>query len=371
MSPRAFVALLVVTVIVAVAAAWITVARDTGTGVRGEGTLMFEGLAGRVNDVRRIVVTRADGPSTIESAEKDGELSWSLKELYGYPVPFEMVRGVAAGMAQLRAIEPKTARPALYGRIHVNDPRREKDAKGALVELYDSKGASMASLIVGLDKGGLFGVGDIYVRHPGEERAWLARGKVPVPEKRVGWLNQMIVEVDLPRVRETTLYVPGEEPLRVYKNNPDERDFLVEGMPEDHELKEIFAAEDIARSIQSLAFEDVRPGAEIGFDFSATPRARYVTFDGLVVETWMKESGGKKWIAVRARANDEPAPVDKVDKDKVAAEIARINAVTGGWAYTINEFETKNLSKTRADVIRPKGAGKPAPAKPDGGAAPE
>jgi hypothetical protein len=362
MSPKSFTKLLAITLVALLAAAWLTLARDSGTGVRGDGTLMFENLAERINDVARIKVTRADGVSTLESTVKDGKRQWSLKELYGYPVPIEIVRAVGAGAAQLRLIEAKTARPKLYSRLHVNDPKT-KGAKGALVELFDTQGTKMAELIVGLDKGSVIGISDVYVRRPNEDRAWLAHGKVPVPDKRIGWLNTMIAEVDLPRVRETTLYVPGQKPLRVFKRNEDERDFTLEGMAKDRELKELFGAEDISRAIQQLAFEDVKPAGAIGFDFTSNPRTRHITFDGLIVEVWAKEMDGKLWVAVKARPDPAPQDPKKVDGAKIATEVAKINAVTSGWAYTLNPFETKNLNKTMANMTQPKDAAPPAPQK--------
>ncbi|MFT5538527.1 MAG: hypothetical protein ACI82H_000039 [Alphaproteobacteria bacterium] len=362
MTPKSFAKLLVITLVAVLAAIGLTIVRDTGSGLRGNGTLMFEDLAQRVNDVAQIKVTRADGISTLDSKIKDGKRQWSLKELYGYPVPIEIVRAVAAGVAQLRLIESKTARPKLYGRLRVNDPKT-KGAKGALVELFDTKGAKMAELIVGLDKGNVIGISDVYVRRPNEERAWLAHGKVPVPDKRINWLNTMITEVDLPRVRETTLFVPGQKPLRVFKKNEDERDFTLEGMPKDRELKELFGAEDISRSIQQLAFEDVKLATAIGFDFSGTPRTRHTTFDGLIVEVWAKEMGGKLWVAVKARPDPTPKEPKKVDAAKIAKEVAKINTLTSGWAFVLNPFETKNLNKTMANMTQPKDAAPPAPKK--------
>ncbi|MGE0653754.1 MAG: hypothetical protein AB7P12_18710, partial [Alphaproteobacteria bacterium] len=346
MSVRSFAILFAVAMTAALIAAWITIARDTGSGLRGDGTVMFPGLAERVNDVRTIKAVRGGFTSTLEGKEIDGAVAWSLKERDGYPVPIEIVRAVAAGMAQLRQIEAKTARPRLYPRIHVDDPKAGKDSKAALVELFDAKGESMGSLIVGLDKAGILSVGDIYVRKPGEERAWLAHGKVPVPDKQVGWLNQTIVEVDLPRVRETTLFVPGEKPLRVFKKTSDDRDFTLEGMPKNRELKDLFGAEDISRAIQTLTFEEVDRASDLGFDLSSQPRARHVTFDGLIVEVWAKEVEGKLWVAVKARPDPEPADPAKVDTAKIEAEVKKINGVTDGWAYTLNDFETRNLKKT-------------------------
>lgn len=361
MSPKSFAGLLVVTIIAFAAAAWITMTRDVGAPARGEGVLAFPELAEQVNNVGRIVVVQAGRTSTLESSDKGGKTQWSLKELYGYPVPIEIVRAVAAGMAQLRLVEPKTQLPELYHRIHVVDPEK-KASKGALVTLYGAKDAKMASMIIGLDKGGVLSVGDVFVRRPDEARAWLAHGKVPVPDKRVGWLNQTIIEVDLPRVRESTLYVPGQPPLHIYKKHQGDQDFIVEGMPDGYELKELFAAEDIARSIQTLTFEDVKPMSAVGLTYEGQPRLRHVTWDGLIVEEWAKEADGKLWVALKARPDPSPQDPKKVDKDKIAKEVAKINGVAGGWAYVLSDFETKNLKKTMASMTQPK-AGPKAPAK--------
>lgn len=361
MSPKSFAGLFVVTVIAAVAAAWILLTHDVGAPARGRGALAFPELAEQVNNVRKIVVKRADGTSTIQSQKKNGELQWSIKELHGYPVPIEIVRAVAAGMAQLRLVEPKTRRADLYHRIHVENPDK-KGSKGALVTLFDGKGDKMASLIVGLDEGGVISVGNVFVRRPDEARSWLAHGKVPVPEKRIGWLNQTIIDVDLPRVRESTLYLPGHPPLHIYKKHQGDEDFIVEGMPKGYELKNLFGAEDIARSIQTLTLTDVKPMSAVGLSYDGQPRLRHVTFDGMIVEEWAKKVGGKLWIAVKARPDPDPKDPKKVDKAKIAKEVAKINGVTNGWAYTVSPFETKQFEKTLPGMIKPKATPK-APAK--------
>ncbi len=353
MTPRSFLTLALITLVFAAGAIWMELSRDTGTGVRGEGRVLFPGLVEKVNDVRRVKVTRGSGTSTLVATEKDGRVSWKIEELYGYPVPLASVRAVAAGLAQVAVIEAKTTRPAKYPKIHVEDPKG-KDSKSARVELFGKSGEKLADLIVGMEKPTLSGPGQLYVRAPGEERAWLARGKVTVPEKRENWVDRMIVEVDLPRVRETTLFLDGEKPLRIYKKAERDQDFIVERMPEGYELKELFGAEDISRSIQNLAFEEVKPNTEIGIDLEKTPHVRHITFDGLIIEGWSKRVGKKLWFTFRARANPAPLPGEKVDKDKIAKEVAKINRVNSGWAYTLNEFETKNMTKTLEGLIQPK-----------------
>jgi len=360
MNPISFLILLVTTAVFAIGAASLTISRDINTGVRGEGTLMFPDLVGKVNDVRRVKVTRGTGTSTLVAKEKGGKVTWSLTELFYYPVPLLSVRAVAAGMAQVARIEAKTTRPAKYSKIRVEDPK-DKISRSARVELFNKSGEKLADLIVGMEKPSLGGPGQLYVRRPGNNRAWLAQGKITVPEKLENWVDQMIVEIDLPRVRETTLFVTGEKPLRVYKKSEQDQDFLVEGMPDGHELKELFGAEDISRAIQNLAFEEVRPTKYIGLDVKKTPWVRHITFDGLIVEGWMKTIGKKHWVTFRARANSVRLKGEKADEAKIAKEASKINRINNGWAYTISKFETKNLFKTLASLIQPKLGAKSTP----------
>jgi hypothetical protein len=119
MNPRSFLTLLVITLGFAIGAGWVIVSKDTGTGVRGEGRVMFPGLVAKINDVRRVKVTRGTGTSTLIGTEKDGKLICNLKELYGYAGPLVSVRAVAAGLAQSAAIEATTTRPAKYKKIRV------------------------------------------------------------------------------------------------------------------------------------------------------------------------------------------------------------------------------------------------------------
>jgi hypothetical protein len=229
----------------------------------------------------------------------------------------------------------------------------------------------LADIIVGRTKNALGGQESLYVRRPDEDRAWLAKGKAEMPSNRIGWVNNEVLVVDLPRIEHATLNKPAKGPrVRVFKKTKDERDFTIEGMPADYEVKDIFGADDVARVVQQLSFEDVRPADKLKIDTAAQPWAEFVTFDGLKIELWLHEAEGKNWVALRAAsapiAPAPPPPAPSSDPaateaaataDKpldVAAQIKTINERVTPWVYAIPSYENGNLRKTLDDLIQKK-----------------
>jgi hypothetical protein len=389
MSLRAFLALALTTLVAVVAVVVVTLSQRGGPAAREPGTPILPGLADSAASVDRIVMTRAGEKTTVKRTEGSGDSAkWVVEEFYGYPSHAQMVHDIIEGLASLQTLEPKTRRPDLYGKLDVDDPTNP-EAKSTRLELFagDKK---IADLILGRIKSSIAGQESMYVRRPDEERAWLAKGKAEAPYNRIGWVNNQFLVVDLPRVKYATLNTPAKGPrVHVFKKNKDERDFTIEGMPPDYETKDIFAAEDVARVIQQLSFEDVRPADKMAIDTSAQPWAEFVTFDGLMIHLWLKEQDGKNWVAIRAlpapdappavTAPPAPAAEDKAEADKtaeskdgsaktdeaksedngekprdVAAEIKEINERVTPWVYAIPAYENGNLRKTLDDLIQKK-----------------
>ncbi len=343
MSLRGFLVLTLITAITVAAAVFVIGARDTALGGASR-ALMFPGLMDRLEEVATIKVTRAGGEATIERKER----AWVLKEASSYPADMEKVREVLIGLAQLETMEPKTKRADRYAKLEVEDATG-KDAKSARVTLTDAKGGTLADLIVGKTKFSLEGIDSLYVRRPGEERAWLARGRVEPAQGRLGWVNPSFLSIDRERIRKATLKRPGSPPLVVFKAKAGDEDFQLAGMPPGTEIKDEFGVSDIARVLQGLTFDDVRPAAEVPVDQGGEPYGVYETFDGLIFDLWLTEFDGKTWLAGRAKAGIDPAPTEKVKK-----EIEAINTRLGTWRYALAEYELKNLKKTMADLVTKK-----------------
>ena len=372
MSLRAFLALALATLIAVVAVFGVMLSQNTGPAAREPGTPILPELAANTANVSRIVMTRGGEKTTIRRTEGSGDTAkWVVEEFSDYPSHPLLIRDVIAGMASLQTMEPKTRRPDLYSKLDVDDPT-SATAKSTRIELFagDKK---LADLILGRTKSAITGQEAMYVRRPDEDRAWLAKGKAEAPYNRIGWVDNQVLTIDLPRVKFATLNTPAKPPrVHVFKKSQDERDFTIEGMPADYEVKDIFGAEDVARVIQQLSFEDVRPAGKVDLDTNSQPWAEFVTFDGLKINLWLKEQDGKNWVAIRALADPNAPPVspaatpepkegeqaadaDNAEKPlDVPAEIKTINEKVTPWVYAIPSYENGNLRKTLDDLIQKK-----------------
>ena len=342
MSLRGFLILSTITAIAVAAAVFVISARDTALSGASR-ALMFPGLMDKLEEVATIKVTGSGGEATIERKER----AWVVKEASSYPADMEKVREVLIGLAQLETLEPKTKRADRYAKLEVEDATG-KDAKSARVTLTDANGGTLADLIVGKAKFSLEGIDSLYVRRPGEERAWLALGRVEPATGRLGWVNPSFLSIDRERIRKATLKRPGS-PLVVFKSKAGDEDFKLADMPPGTELKDEFGVSDIARVLQGLNFDDVRPAAEVPVDQGGEPYGVYETFDGLIFDLWLTEFDGKTWLAGLAKAGTDPAPSEEVKK-----EIEEINTRLATWRYALSEYEIKNLRKTMADLVKKK-----------------
>jgi len=356
MNLRAFLGLALATLIAVVAVIVTFSVRDTGPATRAPGTLLLADLSKAADRAAKIVWTRTGDTTTIVKA---GPESWTVNELSDYPAFKMQVDEAIHGLARLQTFEPKTARPELYDKLDLGDPAT-KDAKSSRLQIYDGNDKHIADVIVGRVKSAMAGQESLYARLPGELGTWLVKGRVELPINRTGWVDTTVTQIDLPRVREAFLNTPAKGPrVRVFKTSRDERDYTIEGMPDDYETKDIFGAEDVARIVQQLNFEDVRKADQVKIDMSARPWAEFLTWDGLKIELWLADAEGRAWAAVKAGMLPDATGVQSEekpdgDKEALAKEVAAINERTAGWVYGVPSYELGHLRKTLDDLIQPK-----------------
>ncbi|HEY4135925.1 MAG TPA: hypothetical protein VGO34_12010 [Alphaproteobacteria bacterium] len=344
MNLRAFLGLALATLIAVVAVVILLVTGNSGPAARAPGTTLLPTLAKSTDSAAKIVWTHAGETTDIV---KDGD-TWTVAELAGYPAFPAQVNEAILGPSRFQTFEPKTQRPELYDKLDLNDPT-SADAKSSRLQILDGAGKTLADVIVGRVKNATAGQESLYARLPSEPRAWLVRGKVDLPTARLGWVDAQVLTIDLPRIRDAWLNKPAKGGrVHVFKTKADDRDYAIDGMPANYETKDVFGSEDVARVIQQLSFEDVRPAAKQPVATTGQPYAEFATFDGLKVDLWLADADGKTWAAIKA------SPQAGNADEAIAKEAAAINARNAAWVYSLPSYELGNLRKTLDDLIQPK-----------------
>lgn len=316
-----------------------------------EAHLLFPELKNHLDEVAGIRIESKTGKITIQYDKAKG---WEVAE-GGYPASAEQVRQTAVAMAELEAVEPKTSRPEWLSHIGLDGA----GAKGAATEitLLNGAGHTLAALLLGKsdETADITGRTGIYVRKPGDNQSWLARGYL-VPKVSVGdWLEKRVLNIARERIKETSVTPLQGEPYTVMRDKKEDTDFKIAELPEGRELSFPGSPDSIGAAIVGFTFDEVQPATN--YDFSNAARVNTTTFDGLTVAVKIIQESGAYWATVLA-AGTTPA---------AQSEAATINARTSGWAYKLPGFSGQTFTTALETLLKPVGG----EAKPPANSAPQ
>jgi hypothetical protein len=370
MSPKGFAVLAAATAVSLGLAAWAVAGRDVPVAASAQPEPMFAGLLQGLNDVHAVEVRGGGGePVTVRRAE-DGR-TWRVEERGGYPADPEKVRELALGLANLRLVEAKTASPERLPRLDLGDPSGP-DTKAREVRLLGKGGEPLAAAVVGKTKYGLYGGGraGVYVRRVGEDQAWLAAGSLVVPGGPLDMVAKEVVDIPADEVGRVTLGADGPSPLVASKPDRQAEAFTLAAAPPEGRTVDPAKLDRLAGTLAGLMMQEVRQLAQVPFPADA-PKARFETWDGLVVEARMAKTGegdkAEHWVTLAATpgeplappappagetpaeaATPTPAPSAAVPPAQRAAEL---NAKLDGWAFRLSEFAAARIGWTLDDLL--------------------
>lgn len=301
-----------------------------------QGRLMFPDLVAKLADAARVEITHKGSTLTFDRGGKDDPAGWGIATRGGYPAQAGKVHGLLASLTGLRLDEPRTADPALYPRLGVEDPAG-KGADSTLVRVLDAKGGVIAALIVGHARAAVSGNADtLYVRRPGEAQSWLADGKLAPTTDPGDWIDTTVVNILADKIT-GDMVTRGADTLQFARSGAR----MTLSAPADHPKLDDFKVDQVGDALANLTLQDVQrapaPGKPLG-------RAVLTTQDGLVVTVDVSKDGDKLWVSLSASGKDAAA----------------LNKKVKGWAYRIGSWKEQSLVPTLADLE----AAQPAPAKP-------
>jgi hypothetical protein len=347
-----------------------------------------------VNAVSKVIVNTSDGSFEVA---KTAEGNWVVPTKANFPARYDTVRRTILGMKGLNLVEAKTARKDWHEQLELGSP--EEKGKGVTLTLQDAGGTTLASIVTGkveTHPGGNT-QGTLYVRRPGDDQTWLARGDLRVEKSVTEWIETELFEVDRERVQRAQISPDGTDPYTLVRETPDKPDFTLEtAIPAGKEPSSSSALNGVGAAVVGVTFEDVRPANTL--DFNKASLASFTTFDGLVVAMKIiKGAEDKYWATVTASANPPPppepappapapatpAPVtppaegqpsqpDQAAQDQAAKEQAAriaaesaaavkkqadaINAKTNGWAFNLPKYKGDSLTTKLDSLLKDKTA---------------
>lgn len=348
MKPRTLV-VLVVLAIVAVGLGWQFGTRTEPSGRReiAAGSLVFPGLAAKLQQVAKIEITHQGQHLVL--TQVNGK--WGLADRGGFPVQQDKLRELLTGLTELRITEPRTSDPTQFARLGVEDPA-PATANSNLLRVLDGSGQVIAELVVGHRRVRTQGnvPETIYIRRPNENQAWLAEGRLPVDADPQLWFDRDITNIDQSKIASVVVN-RGDQVLEFVR----EGDKLVLKSPAEHPKLDDYRVEDVGRSLETLTLTDVKPAAQEPGEKLGT--AVITTTDGEKITVTVFKAGSDIWAQFAATGEGAA----KQAADALQARVA-------GWAYQVGAWKEKafvpTLDELKADEPPPKPPAAPAPEAP-------
>ncbi|CAH2604623.1 conserved protein of unknown function [Rhodovastum atsumiense] len=298
----------------------------TQTAPTQAGTLVFPGLAGRLQQAARVELTTKGQPLVIT---KQGDV-WGLADRGNYPVQAGKLRELLTGLTELHLTEPRTADPAMYERLGVGDPA-SPTATATGLRVLDGSGQVLAELILGHRRVRAQAnlPESIYVRRPNEARSWLAEGRLPVDADPQLWLLRDIANIDAKQV--ASVVVHRDDAVLRFGRDGD-KPVLAE--PADHPKLDDYRVEDVFRGLEQLTLTDVKPAAQQPGEKLGT--ATITLTDGTVVDATVFRADKDIWVQFAARG-------DSAQAKELAARVT-------GWTYQIGSWKERSLVPTLTEL---------------------
>lgn len=335
MTPKSFTIFAIVTAATVVAAVAAVSLQPQPTSIPTDRALIFPDVAPNLNKISAVKITTNSRKITIGRTDK----GWVIPELDDYPVLFEKVKTALVDLSKLRYLEAKTADPARYARLEVEEVTA-KDAKSKLVDVRDTDGKVLATGIIGKRNARLFGAdrGGTYLRKEGDSRAWLVEGIVRLGTAPVDWVARGIVNLDSEEVKSVDIRESGGNQFSIQREKKTDEDFKLGTIPKGKAQRGQWETNEMPKALEKLLLDDVKLARDVKFP-GGPYVTRFTTFDGFVIRTEAAKIGKEYWVRFSVSAEGVTGP----DAEKLKKRAATMNARVSGYVYKIPESAGKRL----------------------------
>ena len=344
-------------------------------GGEKETAYLVPALKDHVNDVDKVVITGAESKPVATLTR--GANGWSIAEKNGFAADTGKLREFLLKLADAKLVEQKTSSKEKYAALGVEDVA-DKDAKSVEIELGGLQ--KPVKMIIGNanQHGGTF------VRRAGEAESWLASGSFSVDKKTDSWLRKDLTDIAATRIASIDITRPDGKTVRLAKAAEGDANFKLADVPKGREAGSDYAINGPASTLGGLKFDDALPAKD------APPaekplKARFATFDGLIVDVTAWDKDGKDYAQfsasedektasahvdatlAKAKSDEATKPADakaetsaadpaKERDAKLAAlkkEADDLNARFKDWTFVLPAYKYAAINKAPDDFLKP------------------
>jgi hypothetical protein len=293
---------------------------------------LLPGLASGIAAVDGITIRRGSATPSVE-LRRQGTI-WTVAERDGYPADTLKLRRLLLSLADARVVEEKTANPANYAVIGVEDPG-SPGATGTEISLRTQPaapaGAEAAAHAVIIGKS----AGDgSYVRLAGAARSELVVPGISVETDPHYWIDPSLFDVPVSTITALEVHPAAGPGYLLRRAAPDAPDFALSVVPPGRTALDPKLLAPSPAAFGNLTAEDVAPATSV--DFSAPATATLNLSDGNVLTLRGSAVGDKRWVTVAS------------SKD------AALSTKTQGRAYALAAYRYDAIFRPLEQLLQPK-----------------
>jgi len=291
---------------------------------------LLPGLAAGIAAVDGVTIRHGGATPSVE-LRKMGS-AWSVAERDDYPADIPKLRRLLLALADARVVEQKTANPANYAVLGVEDPA-SPGATGAEISLLTQAGAHAAAhaVIVGKSTGD-----GAYVRLAGVAQSELVKPSISVETDPHYWIDASLFDVPVATIAALEVHPSAGPGYVLRRAAANATDFMLAGVPPGRTALGSNLLAPSPAAFGNLTAEDV--AAVTSVDFSAPATATLSLSDGNVLTLRGSAVGDKRWITV-ASSRD-----------------AALSSKTQGRAYALAAYRYDAIFRPLEQLLQPKPA---------------
>jgi hypothetical protein len=314
----------------------------------------FPGLETRLNMATRIHLQSKDQSVNLAFAP---ETNWTVSSKDGYRARYDEIQRLLLALGALERFERKSGDAKWHKRLLLTDPREKGEA--TLVSVVDGQNKPIAEVLIGLnaDVDNVGDKGTVYVRAPGDNQIWLARGEgvSTLSANPDDWLDKLIIDLSKGLVARVEVKPETGAPYALAHAKPEDKTFTVEGAAGAKVKSTDIDA--LASALSDLRLRDVARQDRITFT-ETSPTATFYTGDGLIIHVVVAKLGEDYW----ARLSPSAA---KGATDKAKSQAESLKRRLTPWVFEIERWKGEQLTATRASLFEAAPEQAPAPKPPD------